>query len=72
MESFAAEMNHLLIRAIKSSVADLKTKKHKEIMIEDFKGLSDEQLNTLSSGAKFLFSPPDPSKAAPKSKAKSK
>ena len=72
MESFAAEINPLLIRAIKSSVVDLKTKKHREIKIEDFKGLSDDQLNTLITGAKFLFSPPDPSKAAPKSKPKSK
>ena len=50
----------------------METKKHKEIKIEDFKGLSDDQLNTLTAGAKFLFSPPEPSKAAPKSKPKSK
>ena len=62
----------MLICAIKSSVVDLKTKKHREIKIEDFKGLSDEQLNTLTTGAKFLFAPPDPSTAAPKSKPKSK
>ena len=66
------KISPLLICAIKSSIFDLKTKKHKEINIEDFKGLSDIQLNTLTTGAKFLFSPPDPSKAAPKSKPKSK
>ena len=68
----AGETSPLLICAIKSSISDLKTKKHKEIKIEDFKGLSDEQLNTLTAGAKFLFSPPELSKAAPKCKPKSK
>jgi len=51
---------------------NLKTKKHREIKIEDFEGLSYDQLNTLITGAKFLFSPPEPSKAAPKSKPRSK
>jgi len=51
---------------------NLKTKKHKEINMEDFKGLSDAQLNTLTAGAKFLFCPPGPSKAELKSKPKSK
>ena len=50
----------------------METKKHKQIKIEDFKGVSDIQLSKLITGAKFLFSPPDPSKAAPKSKRKSK
>ena len=50
----------------------MKTKKYKEIKIEDFSGLSDDQLNTLTAGAKFLFCPPGPSKAELKSKPKSK
>jgi hypothetical protein len=50
----------------------VEAKKHKEIKIEDFKGLSAEQLNTLITGAKFLFSGPNPSKGGPKSKPKSK
>jgi hypothetical protein len=68
VESFGAERTFLFICAIKSSVFAVETKKHNEIKVEDFKGLSAEQLDTLSSGAKFLFSPPDPSKATPKSK----
>jgi hypothetical protein len=68
----AGETSPLLIYAIKSSIFDLKTKKHKEIKIEDFKGLSDDQLNTLITGATFLFSPPDPSKPRQSLRAKSK
>ena len=66
------EITPLLICAIKSSVFAVEPKKHKEIEIEDFKGLSDDQLNTLTNGARFLFSRPDPSNAAPKSKPKCK
>ena len=62
----------LLICAIKGSIFAVETKKHKEIKSEDVKGLSDDQLNKLITGAKFLFFPPDPSKVASKFKPKSK